>query len=191
MPGPTKSLPAQKLLLQLLDYDPETGLLTWRPRPVEMFNSTKFSKQANASRWNTRNAGKPAFSSDNGLGYRVGAIYGSNFLAHRVIWKMMTGEDPQHIDHIDGDPGNNQWSNLRSVSRSTNMRNAARPGTNKSGRVGVRRAKERWSAHIKMLGKNISLGHYDTFEEACAARLAAEKANGFHENHGRLKTSLT
>lgn len=44
-----KPLPTQETLRQLLDYDPQTGALTWKPR------TGKWS-----SRWNKRYAGKIA-----------------------------------------------------------------------------------------------------------------------------------
>jgi hypothetical protein len=37
---------------------------------------------------------------------------------------------------------------------------------------------------VKVLGKNVFLGYFDTPEEAAAAREAANKVAGFHENHG-------
>ncbi len=43
-----------------------------------------------------------------------------------VIWYWMTGEWPKKdrvIDHIDRDPSDNRWKNLRNVTRSQNNRN--------------------------------------------------------------------
>jgi len=37
-----------------------------------------------------------------------------SYLAHRLAWAFMRNEWPEHfIDHVDGDSGNNKWSNLR------------------------------------------------------------------------------
>lgn len=38
-----------------------------------------------------------------------------------------------------------------------------------------------------ILGKQIFLRHYKTFEDACSARAEAEIKYGLYENHGRLQ----
>lgn len=45
--------------------------------------------------------------------------------AHRIAWVLMTGEQPDYIDHINGARHDNRWSNLRSGTLSDNMRNKA------------------------------------------------------------------
>ena len=43
---------------------------------------------------------------------------------------------------------------------------------------------DRWVAFIWIKNKQINLGVFDTKAEAVAARKAAEKVEGYHENHG-------
>lgn len=51
-------------------------------------------------------------------------------LAHRAAFVLHAGRNPVgQVDHMDGDPTNNAWSNLREASHATNMRNSARRGT--------------------------------------------------------------
>jgi hypothetical protein len=45
--------------------------------------------------------------------------------AGRAAYVMMTGEQPDHIDHINGLPHDNRWCNLRSVTVTENNRNKA------------------------------------------------------------------
>lgn len=177
-----RALPERDTLLQLLSYDPETGKLFWCERPVEMFPSRR-----SAGRWNTLYAGQEAFTGVHLTGYRQGRIDGERYKAHRVIWKMMTGEDPGEIDHINGDRADNSWANLREVERLENSRNRARHYGNTSGVCGVmwHKAGQKWLAKIGVGYAQIHLGVFDTFEEAVAARKAAEAEHGFHENHGR------
>lgn len=46
-----------------------------------------------------------------------------NFFAHRIIFFMATGEQPEIIDHINGDKSDNRICNLRPASNSENMCN--------------------------------------------------------------------
>lgn len=178
----TKPLPDVETLRKLLDYDPETGFLTWKPRPVEMFpNEPKFK------RWNTRYANKRA---GNAKGYQKGyiamCILSKNYPAHRVAWAMHYGEWPKdQIDHINRQPADNRISNLRIVSNFENCRNKGFSKKNTSGHIGVhlRRNTGKWYAYISMRGR-VSLGSFNTFEEAVAARKAGELKYGYHPNHG-------
>lgn len=181
-----KPLPAHDVLLQLLSYDPETGILRWKERGSEWFNEGRQTAKHNAAIWNGKNAGAIA-GYTSVRGYVFVRVIGVNYLAHRIIWKMMMGDDPDVIDHVDGDKGNNRWLNLRSVTPSENNRNQHIPRDNTSGVIGVCWVKRRskWAAQIKAEGRSRYIGDFDTFEEAVAARKAAEREHGFHENHGR------
>lgn len=57
---------------------------------------------------------------------RVHLAYGLNkkFLVHRVVWESFNGEipDDMDVDHIDGNPQNNQLSNLRLLSHKDNIK---------------------------------------------------------------------
>jgi hypothetical protein len=89
----------------------------------------------------------------------------------------MTGEWPDNvIDHINGDGTDNRWSNLREATQAQNVWNAKTPVHNTSGRVGVRYRADRnkWCARIKINGVQFNLGNFNTFEQACEARLSAE-----------------
>lgn len=175
----SKKLPDTELLRNLLIYDPEVGHLFWRARPPEHFTST-----VQGSRWNGKNAGRRAFTACNGRCLH-GSIFGIHYKAHRVIWKMAHGEEPDVIDHINGDPTDNRLKNLRNVSHSENMANARRPAHNTTGHIGVYSSRGKWQACITQDKRTRFLGRFDSIEEAMRARKEAEIALGFHENHGR------
>jgi len=186
MPTKTNILPSQSELLDLLDLIPETGKLYWKQRHVGMFSQCKNPDVARKS-WNTRCAGKEAFTATNEHGYRVGTIHNIRFYAHRIIWKMIYGCDPVEVDHIDGDPGNNSILNLRDVSRFENFRNRKKPSSNTSGVIGIHwhRRTQKWQAEIRANNKRIHLGSFVRKVDAAKARKSAEARLGFHENHGR------
>ncbi len=167
-------LPTPEDLRNALEYDPTSGRLVWRYRAER------------GADWNTRYAEKDAFTTVAG-GYRQGRMNGVPMLMHRAIWAIVHGEWPQgQIDHINGDRQDNRLANLRAVSQADNLRNAKMNKRNSTGHAGVYRTPTgKWNAQIHSGGKSRSLGTYGTFGEAVAARLAAEKAAGFHPNHGK------
>jgi len=175
-------LPSQEVLRSLLDYDPETGRLFWKVRHASLFKSERDAKI-----WNTRYAGKEAFTSCDRNGYRQATLLNRVYRAHRLIAVMVFGAVNGSIDHINGDREDNRESNLRVVSSSGNQRNQKLNARNTSGVSGVNWKKNRgkWQAYISGQGrKNIHLGLFDTFDEAVAARKAAEATHHYHENHG-------
>lgn len=94
---------------------------------------------------------------------------------------LMTGDSPPDdmtVDHIDGDKLNNRWSNLRVVTQAVNNQNlrSARVGS-KSGLIGAHWNKQdkKWQAGIRINGKNVHLGKFDTPEEAHAAYIAKKR----------------
>lgn len=176
---------AAKDLQALLTYAPETGKLFWKARPLDLFKSERDWKI-----WNTRYAGKEAFTARNAWqgGRRSGAIFGVNYTAHRVAWALHHGEWPTAtVDHINGDPTDNRIANLRDVSCGENNKNQSRKKTNTSGRVGVHKASnaDRWIARININGKHKHVGCFKNYEDACFARWIAEQFCGYHANHGR------
>lgn len=170
-------------LRQVLSYNPDTGTLTWLPRPVEAFTGGYHSAQTNAAKWNARYADREAFTAT-AKGYRKGTVSAKTLLAQRVAWAVFYGRWPEgEIDHINGDRADNRIQNLREVAHVQNQRNLKTPVTNTSGHVGVD-----WLPGMKRWRVRISerhVGHFKTFDEAVAARRDAERDHGYHENHGR------
>jgi len=170
------------LLRKLLRYEPDTGKLFWIVRPVEMFKAKR-----DADRWNTRYAGKEAFTAYSN-GYLLGRLAGATLKAHRVIWAIYYGEWPsQHIDHINGIPGDNRIENMRVVTDLENARNMPMRKDNASGVTGVswNNHTGKWTAYISTDGKVKNLGLFSSFDDAVVARKSAEIGCGYHANHGR------
>ena len=172
----------RQILLQLLDYNPLTGELTWKFRPSEFFSNERYAKQ-----WNDRYAGKRAFTAVDAKGYHVGGIFDQTFRANRIIFMMVHGYIPNQVDHEDGNPQNDRLTNLRDVTGQQNQQNMRRSRANQSGVTGVcwDKNKRRWKATIGVDGKTVNLGRFLTIKQAIQARQEAEAKYGFHPNHGR------
>lgn len=104
----------------------------------------------------------------------------------RWIVLYMTGQWPEKglvVDHIDGDPDNNKWDNLRVCTQGMNCRNKHKSVLNTSGKVGVSwsSAEGRWIAQIGRGGKSTSnrIGCFLLKRDAIAAREAAERELGY------------
>lgn len=92
---------------------------------------------------------------------------------HRLI---LSSAPRVGVDHIDGDGLNNQRHNLRPASNAENQRNSRRRTDNTTGYKGVTRRRARFRAQIRVDGKRIYLGSFDTPQAAYEAycRAASE-----------------
>lgn len=174
----------QERLKEILHYNPDTGIFTWKSRPLSHFKT----KRAYGV-WNTRFSGKEAGTTMQ-IRYTCICVDYMHHLAHRMAHLYMTGGWPdEQIDHINQDRGDNRWCNLRAVTAQENRMNQKMPCTNTSGHVGVRwdKGNEKWHAQIKHNGKAENLGRFDNIDFAIAARKEAEIKYGFHTNHGGIK----
>lgn len=159
------------ILRGLLSYDAETGAFTWLRRVDDLG-------------WSTRFAGTVAGSTTSSHGYPAIRIGGTDYLAHRLVWLYSYGKWPERqIDHINGVRTDNRLSNLREASRHQNNQNVGLSKNNRSGVKGVSWDTKRgkWVAMITANGKQWSLGRFDEFKDAAAARRAAE-----FEHHGEF-----
>lgn len=163
-----RGLTAERLR-EVLDYDRETGVFAWK---VTTSNRAKAGTIAGH---------KHIF------GYTIIMVDGHRYPAHRLAWLYQTGKWPnQIIDHINGCPNDNRFSNLREATHVENSRNSRKPSNNTSGFKGVRLDKRwnRWVAEIRTDGKRKSLGRFDTPDEAYAAYCAA--AEEYHGQFARI-----
>lgn len=169
MSNPKRAIPAQRILKEAFDYDATSGICTWNWRPREHFKSQRGFLATNAQK-NGKRVGHLT-----PRGYIGTEIMGTGYLLHRLIWKWKTGTDPAgEIDHIDRDPGNNEWLNLRDVTHSQNAHNQSLAKNNTTGITGVQVYGDKYQATITHHGEPIHLGTFDTIEGAAAARTTME-----------------
>lgn len=157
----------QDRLKELLHYDPETGVFTWRA--------------SRGGRVSGSVAGSASLSGYTIIRITVGSGKPTDFRAHRLAFLYMTGSFPiGDVDHIDRDRKNNRWSNLRACSRSQNLANSSIRSDNTSGVRGVSFDKERGKYLWQCVSGGIkSQGREDSLEAATLARnRAAMKLHG-------------
>lgn len=169
------TLPDQAVLLEMFSYDPSTGELRWRERPASHYSSPLQCRRANA-----QFAGTVAGHTEPGR-YVFVRCQGRNQYVHRVIFKMMTGKAPVEIDHLNRKKADNRWLNLREATPSQNKSNRMRPVRSSTGLKGVSTHPNtnKFRARIKLAGKEVHLGLFETVEEAHAAYcVAAQRLHG-------------
>jgi hypothetical protein len=94
---------------------------------------------------------------------------------HRVIMRC---SDPNLVvDHIDGNPLNNQKSNLRICTKAENNRNVSSHKNSSSKYLGVTydKARNKWNAQLMVNGKRVLTKRYITEIEAAIAYDTAAK----------------
>lgn len=148
-------------LREVITYDPELGVFRWRHSRGRM---TSGSIAGNI----------------NHDGYRVIGVNRYIYMASHLAWLYMTGKWPENeIDHVNGEPGDNRWSNLREATSTENNRNRNGHRDSKSGVKGVDWHCGKWRAAICTNRKWQQIGRYDTLEEASMAyREAAKSQHG-------------
>lgn len=151
--------PTQEHLKALVNYDPETGVFTWRERKGKM--------AAGSAAGTTRPDGR----------HMIG-IDGRRYLSSRLAWLYVHGElPPSDVDHKDRDRGNDRISNLRKATRTQNNANG-KPRVRFRG-VSRHMTSRLWRARIKIDGKETRLGYFVDPEDAARAYdAAARKAFG-------------
>lgn len=184
-------LPSQEYLRECFDYDPDTGTLRWRVRPVAHFDKPgKKSATWTANIINSRCAGRAAgaiFPCSSGLVYLAVRIDNCLFLAHRVIWKLLFDDEPPEIDHRNNIGTNNWLGNLRAATRPTNNHNT-RGWKRHELPKGVRHHRTKYQARITAHGTVHHLGTFDTPDAAAEAyKNAADTLHGEFANYGHCR----
>tara|TARA_R110002096_G_scaffold66306_1_gene161341 strand:+ start:4514 stop:4999 length:486 start_codon:yes stop_codon:yes gene_type:complete len=157
----------QKELKEATHYSPETGDFTWLKRPS---NRVKVGDVAGY------------IAPDGYVQIRINNIL---YKSHRLAFLYMEGEFPVNIiDHINHDPSDNKWLNLRHADRFLNQKNMKLSKRNSSGISGVSKRNKRWQVIIHANGKSNYIGSYISKSDAVEVRNKTYKDLGFSPTHG-------
>ena len=160
-----------------LDYDPDTGIFTWR-------NGPRAGKPAGS----VKRKGKDHCRAGQPHNVKI-SVESSPYLAHRLAWAFVHGAWPEHvIDHISGDVTDNPISNLRDVPQRVNLQNSRRHKDNQTGVTGVQYyplwGNKPWVAKI-CVNYKIEQKYFSSKRAAVAWRRWRERRYGFSKTHGR------
>ena len=154
-----KPLTAERLR-EVVRYEPETGIFYWRIQGAYRRNPGDV-------------AGSP--SKDGRIRIRID---GTLYYRYRLAWLYVTGSWPEkNIEHINGDPTDDKWENLRDVSQIVNCQNRKRANRGSStGVLGIHKSREgNYVAQIKHKGKRKTIGTFPTPEAAHLAYVNAKR----------------
>jgi HNH endonuclease len=153
----------QKCLRKMMDYNPATGIFTWR--------ANKSHPQRKGTFGTITKAGKQI--------YLKGILYGENYLLHRLAWLYVFGEWPSGwLDHVNQCSTDNRIANLRLSTRFQNGQNRGKNKNNTSGFKGVffDKRSQRWLAKIGANGHYKELGLFKSKKQAAVAYQTAARA---------------
>lgn len=109
----------------------------------------------------------------NNSGYLATGINDKRYLTHRLIFLYHHGYLPKFLDHIDGDPTNNDISNLREATMRENQQNQKKTKSygdkstsSKFKCVSWHKRTKKWAAYITVGGKRKHLGLFTSEIEA-------------------------
>ena len=151
----------QEELKRQLKYNPTTGKFMWRVSNVSHVQIGDLAGYLEDS------------------GYITIGINKKVYRAHRLAWLYMEGYFPKNIciDHINRNPSDNKWKNLRLISMQCNIRNAKKQRNNTSGITGIYWNKifKKWISQIKIMNKTHYIGASTDLNEVILMRLSVEQ----------------
>lgn len=161
-----------EMALDLWEVDIATGTVKWRTR---------------------RNPAIPHDRSSNTLdkhGYKKLSFRKKIYYHHRIVWLFANKNWPEiFIDHINGLPTDNRIENLREATSYQNQQNRRKKAKRVTQSMGVYfdPKRKKFVPQIRVEGKAIFLGRYETEEEASKIYLEAKLKFHPHANLERCK----
>ena len=123
-----------------------------------------------------------AYLNRSGKYYVQGTRDGRKVYMHHLVCPYVQGK---HRDHKNGNTLDNRDENIRPATKTQNNINVGLTRQNTSGFKGARLCRGRWRAEIRVEGKLLNLGQFDTPQEAHEIyKLAALKYHGEFANFG-------
>jgi|SRR6478672_13263662 len=185
-----KSGPSVEYLRECFEYNPETGDLIWKERPLSHFKDAKAYRRF-CSMCLGKSTGNYALKES---GRRAARFVTFSFFGriitmtcHKVAWLLLFNEIPEgkRVDHKNGDPWDNRLENLRLSTHQENSFNVKKRKDKADGLPkGVKRQGKKFCARICKDQKHIWIGTYSSVEAAEQAyKDAAQQLFGEYATH--------
>lgn len=173
--------PSIEVLRLAVSYEPETGNLFWLPRTPDIFPKVK--SHSYCDYWNSKHAGRPAFTVPNPDGYLMGMLFNCKYGAHQIAWAITHGEwstAERQVDHKNRIKTDNRLENLRIVTPKGNIENRVDftylPGNERG--ITFNKACGKWQVSVPIGGgKSKYVGLFECKIAAREARLSALGSN--------------
>lgn len=113
------------------------------------------------------------------LGYVMIRVNGKMCYLHHIIYLYHNGFIPKRIDHIDNNTLNNRIENLRECTQMQNCHNriARINSSSKYKGVGFDRDLNKWRAYIRLKGRQVHLGVFESEKDAALAYNKSAKSH--------------
>ena len=150
----------QAELKQRLDYNPETGIFTWKHK-INPYYTCKYIQAGHSLK---------------NRGHIVIGINNHEYFAHRLAWLWQYGHFPDGaIDHINQNPLDNRLCNLRIADKSLNGHNSKISKRNKTGYKGIiyYPARSAWAVEV-MINRQRIRKQFKDLQQAIEFRLSIQ-----------------
>ena len=157
-----KTILNEQRLKELLNYNPDTGIFTWK---------IKYCRKVTIGSI----AGHKVIGRKDYTQIRIDSVL---YSAHRLAWFYIYSEWPDYeIDHVNRNKSDNRIVNLRLSCPGPQQFNTGIFSHNSSGFKGVswHKATKTWRAYIQIKGKFIGLGYFKNIDDAVTARKNKEE----------------
>ena len=164
-----KMLPSREEITEWLNYNPETGIFTRKKKNNR--------KQIIGEEVGSRRAD----------GYLVTHINKKRYYLHRIAYFLLTGDQPEMVDHINGNTTDNRAINLRAASCIQNAYNMRKGRRNHSGHKNVywNSSSKKWNVKMNANKKYYWGGSFSSLDSAIVAcEKLRIKLHGEFANHG-------
>lgn len=178
-------VPHLAFLRECFEYEPDTGHLIWKQRPVAHFKTERGQKI-----FNSRRAGKRAGTRQGSDGRLQLHITSGDIELHcytaAVVWTLAHGTevaDGLVIDHIDGDRDNERLDNLRLATSAGNSHNS-RSKLTESGMRGVFKNGKKFNVKFVLHNRTQKFVFSRSFEKLQDAKLCRKALE--YKYHGQF-----
>lgn len=146
-------------IISRLDYDPETGKLTWKKRGCPYFDRYLSGKEMGYK-------SKTGSYKNHTMKLEIGGRKVTTSIG-RLCWLVHTGDWPEHtVEHKNRDSWDNRWSNLEDITQAENNKNKGAYKKRPLKHIHYNKGNKLW--HVRFGGKHY--GSHKCLGKAIKAR---------------------